>query len=181
MSIQTKPTVFYDKYGIKITPGCVIKLTDYVRVRQRPGGQRIAEGRYGEGPSIVPDEGDWDGPKTREWVAYRVKWSGSCLVACQETESNLHRILDGVSEINLKRPLIWLDNNFNGKMFEVIASKSLDDSQRFERCKDKLRSIEAWVNKRASGEYDFRTTAKLLKRHAEKLEELIGKAEVDHE
>ena len=119
--LQSSPKEFYDKHGKKICAGCLIKLTAKVRKRERSGECRVAyNGMSGE-RSIVPDEGELD-KGTKEWVTFRVGWSGACLVAEREECSDFDRIQSGETKgkISLQPWRHLMGACFDSSKFEVM-------------------------------------------------------------
>jgi hypothetical protein len=117
--MQTEPKQFFDKNGNPIKAGDLIKLKSEVEIKKHPG-REVVKRDWNESSYIALDEGETIGSSI-EWVAFRVQWWGSCLVAKRESWSNFQRkpISDAV---------IYLNTHFQSELFEVLQESSGSDN-----------------------------------------------------
>ena len=116
-----------DKNGRPIQAGDTIRLTFHNIQRQYPGRRRVAVNGMSGDEIILPDEGGYF-PPTVQWVDFKVKWSGACLIAERSETSDFQAITSGENvciksgkPINASSAMHYLNAVFSGKDFEVIA------------------------------------------------------------
>jgi hypothetical protein len=115
--LQLEPTQFFDKNGVKIKAGDLIKISHMFKNRQfrdREKFTRMEDGRI----TAHYDEGDVVS-ESLEWVAFRVQWWGSCLVGEREDYSSKGRYTN-LRELPISCVVINLDSHFKSESFEVV-------------------------------------------------------------
>jgi hypothetical protein len=118
---------FYDKHGVEIKAGDILRHDFFARMRERPGHKSVAMNGFGE-DVILPDEGILLGAQSH-WVTYKVEWRGACLIADRYECSDFNVLLNAeLFDENNKHiyegdTLHYFNNIFDSTLYEIDKVK----------------------------------------------------------
>ena len=124
------PKLPRDRNGREIRAGDVIRMQFHVRRRQFPGRVRAAIQSLSGQEVVVSDEGAYL-PPTVQWVEFKVRWDGACLVAERVKESDTQAIASGSCTsvqdgrpVDGKSAVRFLGASFCGSDFEIVSPRA---------------------------------------------------------